>query len=921
MSRVAPRAGVFAVHRRPGVAASAAIAGVVFAVITTGSPVVRAQPQAAPQAAPAPRTLEQLSDEINKLRAAGRFRDAVPLYEQAVALAEKDPASAAQLPGILSGQGLNLFQAGQFAAALQPLQRALEHQERATGRESAQVASILTVLGNVRRGLGDPAEAERSLAGAVAIYEKVAAGQPALAGAQANLASLYVAMGDYSRAQPLFEKAIAVYKAPGREPTIALAGTLSGLAQLHQNQGNLTAARPLLEESLAVRERVRPAGHPDRTTGMVQLAANLQESGDLAAADAMYEKALAEYGTAKLQDSLDAATVSINRAMLRLLLGDRATAESLYHRGLGIRETMLGASHPLTGEALQRLAVFYQVAADGPKALAAMSRSVAIAERGLGLTIASGSEAQKISYMRTVQENTDIALSMRLEFGNENPEWTTLAATAILQRKGRVLDAVVNSTALLRANLAEADRASFDALAKARSSLAQVVLNPAGLAPAARDARIAELGAETDRLERELAGKSAAARAELSPTTLADVRAGLPAGHAVVEYVKYLPFDPRTADRARRFGAPRYAAFVVRADKELAWIELGDAAPIEAAINTWRPTLRAARDTTVRTTGRAVYDLLVQPIEAAIAGAVHVYVVPDDVLNLLPFAAMTAADGRYLVERLSLSYLASSRDVLRFAATAAPQATALVIAAPQFASATAAPGAMSFSPLPGTAREGNAIAKLVPSAKVISGAAATEAAVKAVHGPEVLHFATHAFVVGATDAKGGVAGARGGDDRGLTPVVRITNDPAPLARAAIALAGAGAAPAAGAEDGLLTALEAANLDLRGTRLVVLSACETGLGEVRAGDGVYGFRRALTIAGAATQVLTLWKVDDAGTADLVTGYYQGLSKGEGRAAALRSAQLQTLKRADRSHPYYWSALVVAGNTAPMSFERR
>jgi CHAT domain-containing protein len=369
-----------------------------------------------------------------------------------------------------------------------------------------------------------------------------------------------------------------------------------------------------------------------------------------------------------------------------------------------------------------------------------------------------------------------------------------------------------------------------------------------------------------------------------------------------VEFVKYRPFDPRAVGRFNRFGQPRYGAFVLRAGTQ-AWVELGAAEDIEASVLDWGSALRSPLDLAVRKKGQAVYRRVMVPLDRLLGGSSQLFVVPDDVLNLLPFSALPGADGRYLVESRAVTYLASSRDVLRFAKGPVAREPALIIAAPD----------VSFAPLTGAAREGQSIAQYLPGARLVKGPDATESLVKGVHGPVVLHLATHAFFAGAT--------RQSGDDvtasmRGLK---RVSIDRAPLLRAAIALAAGHPGTGAG-EDGLLTALEMSSLDLRGTKLVVLSACETGIGEVRAGDGVHGFRRALTLAGAESQVLTLWRVDDQATADLMTHYYRALRAGAGRQAALRSAQLAILRDSGRSHPFYWGAFVGAGAISPIIFDR-
>lgn len=115
----------------------------------------------------------------------------------------------------------------------------------------------------------------------------------------------------------------------------------------------------------------------------------------------------------------------------------------------------------------------------------------------------------------------------------------------------------------------------------------------------------------------------------------------------------------------------------------------------------------------------------------------------------------------------------------------------------------------------------------------------------------------------------------------------------------------------GIEDGALTALEAIGLNLLGTDLVVLSACETGLGEIRTGQGVYGLRRGFTIAGADSLVLSLWQVDDVGTQVLMNQFYTYLLAGQGRGQALRQVKLDLLSSTEYRHPYYWAAFILAG----------
>jgi CHAT domain-containing protein len=144
----------------------------------------------------------------------------------------------------------------------------------------------------------------------------------------------------------------------------------------------------------------------------------------------------------------------------------------------------------------------------------------------------------------------------------------------------------------------------------------------------------------------------------------------------------------------------------------------------------------------------------------------------------------------------------------------------------------------------------------------------------------------------------------------------------PLLRSGLALAGVNQrlGRADHMDDGVLTALEAAGLDLWGTKLVVLSACDTGVGEVKNGEGVFGLRRALSQAGSETQVMSLWPVSDLGARDLMIEYYKALERGEGRGDGLRRVQLEMLKRKGRRHPFYWASFIQSGEWANLEGKR-
>jgi hypothetical protein len=213
------------------------------------------------------------------------------------------------------------------------------------------------------------------------------------------------------------------------------------------------------------------------------------------------------------------------------------------------------------------------------------------------------------------------------------------------------------------------------------------------------------------------------------------------------------------------------------------------------------------------------------------------------------------------------------------------------------------PDMVFFQPPPGSEREALAIKAVLTEASVLLREQATETAIKRAKAPRVLHIATHGFFLGDQKAPPVETRSPNADDPPRLPMGRskwaakIEN---PLLRSGLAPAGANERRG-GDDDGVLTAMEVASLDLWGTRLVTLSGCDTGVGEVRNGEGVYGLRRALALAGSETQVLSLWPVSDKETRNLMAGHYGRLLKGEGRGEALRQMRLGDAERCEAATP--------------------
>jgi CHAT domain-containing protein len=487
---------------------------------------------------------------------------------------------------------------------------------------------------------------------------------------------------------------------------------------------------------------------------------------------------------------------------------------------------------------------------------------------------------------------------------------------------------MTDSVAALRRRATPQDQALFDQLKDVRGQVARlVVAGPQQGTPAEHQQQIRDLEAQVERLEAEISRSSDEFRAQAQPITISAVQSAVPADAALVEIYVYRPFNARYAKRDEQFGNPRYVVYILPPAGAIQSVDLGDAAAIDRAVEAWRSALRDPNRADARRLGRALDRRVMAPVRALLGSARHVLLSPDGALNLIPFGALLDEHNRYLIETYSFTYLTSGRDLLRLQTQAPSRQGPLVVANPLFdldqdngtnpAARTEGTPRRStdftqerFDPLPGTGAEARALRGVLSGVQVLTGADATETAIKQVRGPSILHVATHGFFLA---------------DQSLDRRVSLTESQArfsedPLLRSGLILAGANQRRSGGAEDGILTAAEVTALDLWGTRLVVLSACDTGLGAVKNGQGVYGLRRALVLAGAQSHVMSLWEVADRPTRELMVDYYKGLQHQQGRSEALRNVQLQMLRRPGRQHPYYWAAFIESGEWANLDGER-
>jgi CHAT domain-containing protein/Tfp pilus assembly protein PilF len=909
----------------------------------------------------------RLAQQSLKLYHEGKYDEAIPFGARALEICEKKlGAEHPAVASMLNNLALFYEEKGDYARVESLYQRAVTIYEKTRGPDHPHLAAALDNLGGLYKTKSDYARAEPLYQRALSILEKAHGAQhPEVAKPLNNLALLYRSKGDYARAEPLFRRALAILeKALGAgHPDVATA--VNNLGSLYENQGDYARAEPLHERALLLREQALGAEHPSVANSLYSLATLCYAKGDYARSESLHTRALAIREKAFGPDHTDVANSLNGLALLSQATGDYARSEVLYKRALAIIEKAHGAEHPSVAAMLGNLAVLYELKGDTGQAARTFERGNDIRERNLALILLTGSEEQKRLYLTTISGDIGGTVSFHLRSAPRDAQAARLALNIVLRRKGRALDAMSDQIETLRRRADPADRVLLERLSATRSRLANLRLRGPERASAAQfESETAKLDTEAGQLEATVGSRSAEFRALTQPVTVERVQGAIPADAALVDIVMYKPFNAKARTALERFGEPRYVAYILKPRGEPQFVELGAAAAINANVEKLRAALRSAGDggageiARVKQAARALDEQLMRPVRQALGATRRLFLAPDGELNLIPFAALVDERGRYLVEDYTITYLTSGRDLLRLQVKGEHGQPPLVFADPIFGaetqSDTASPargagagndaGArrstdmreMRFTPLPGTADEAKSLGLILRVAP-LTQAQATEAALKRAVSPRILHIATHGFFLPDQEQESAAAaGSRGLALSGARPgPVFVEN---PLLRSGLALAGANARLSADGEDGILTALEAAGLNLWGTELVVLSACETGVGELKNGEGVYGLRRALVLAGSESQVISLWQVSDEATRDLMVAYYNRLQAGEGRTEALRRAQLEMIKgrttgtngqrnrglansaggsAPGRSHPFYWASFIQSGEWQPMS----
>ena len=899
-----------------------------------------------------------LNNLANLYASTGDTAKAEPLFRQAlninkVVLGEQHPSYAASLNNMAG-----LYKSMGDSAKAEPLYRkALEIQKVTLGEQHPDFATSLDNLAGLYKSSGDFARAEPLFRQALEIQRTIRGEKhPDYAVTLSNVADLYQSMGDNSKARPLCQQVLEIQKAALGETHPDYAISLNNIAILYEAMGDHALAEPLYRQALEIHRTVLGEKHPDCATSLNNLAGVYNAMGDYSRAEPLYRQAL-DIKQAVLGEAHPAyATGLINLAALYVSQHDYAKAEPLFRQSLAIQATTLGEKHPAYAANLSNLATLYELKEDHALAEPLVRQSVAITRGHVESTAAVQSERQQFAMARTNRGSLSLLLSVAVSSG----KYADDIYQEVLLTKGGVWRRQQKTRAV------QSDPQLAPLFTELRSVSArraqQTLATPEPKTMDVWRQQIDQLAQRQEELERELSTRSAAYREAQQLVTVDELRACLPAGYALVDFWEYSQLMSPVDDKP---GPPQFerrlVAFVIRPEvSSVTLIPLGAVKSLAQAIDTWRRSFGQSAEAVQA--GQLLRERLWTPLEPHLADAKTVLASPDGVLGRFPLIALPGdKPGSYLLEQRALAIVPVPQAIVSLLKAKDPDRPAVAgnllvlgdvdydaqpdsqdssVPKKKFGRSPAVVRGSDwrgFTPLPATRGELATIDKLYRDLFGPDGVTLlekTEANEKRFRQEaprhKYLHVATHGFFAPESLR----SALKDSADRGARlsesdSSRRFVGYP-PGLLSGLALAGANRPPDAEHDDGILTASEVESLDLRGVDLALLSACETGLGNVAGGEGLLGLQRAFQVAGARSVVASLWKVSDDATRSLMERFYDNLWQKEmSTLESLREAQLWMLKEGQhrglvrldqpqpaeapkRTPPFYWAAFVLSGD---------
>lgn len=865
-------------------------------------------------------------------------RNKVMLLDMAGNLYQLDKSTEAERAKNFNMLGENMFASNHFLAAEQAFKRSIDLYKK-TDATGAEIANAISNLGLLYQTTGRYNLAEKHTDNALKIRTSIDENTTATATSLNNKAVLYKELGRYNESEELINKALQVNQTAGGKTSLPYAIALNNKAMLLQTIGRMEEAQQLMKEVIAIaKEKLR-----EKSGNYVKLTINLallyRESNRYPESEQLYLNALSIYEKRLGKNHPDFAHLKQGLASLYLLMGKNKEVEQLLNEASDIYQKRFGEKHPAYATTLCELGNFYRSTNRLKEAEQLIQKGNVIQKEILGEShpdYISSTENLAITYwlegkideattpyIAAVNSTIDyinryfapMSENEKAKFWNKNrsrferfnsfavsaPGQTELIE-AMYNNQLRTKAILLNATSKVRNNILNSGdsilRNKYIQWLDYKENLAQLY-NMSKAELSEQKINVDSIENISNTLEKELSTASASFKdgyveKQITWNTLAKE---LSSDEALVDIVAFKKFDNHQND------STYYAALIATGDNKipgLVIIKNGD-----DLNNIYLKQYRKAIKNNKR--DEVSFTNFWKPIDKAIGNKKNIYVSPDGVYNQINLnTLMDPVTGKYLIDLRSIILLSNSKDLDKIKNNSADNntKTASLFGFPAYGSSGKLPE------LPGTKVEVESINTILKtngySTTIYEAENATEENVKNAKA-SVLHFATHGYFL--PDAAGS------SEDKvfGIEASKAKIN---PLLRSGLLLAGAeqvlndsnkvNTSP----DNGVLTAYETMNLNLENTDMVVLSACETGLGDVKVGEGVYGLQRAFQIAGARSVIMSLWQVNDEATQELMTIFYKNYCLMHNKQIAFTRAQLQL--KTKYSTPFYWGAFVLTGH---------
>ena len=799
----------------------------------------------------------------------------------------------------LSNLGLVNLTQGKSSEAEEYFTQSLEMSEKTLTKASAAYIANLNNQAKLNQTLGKYNEAEKQFNEALTLAEKEFGEGMQKAILLNNKAMLFQVIGRYNEAAELMKQAMASSSKASKKiisQSFDNRKFQMNLAFIYQLSGKYAEAETNFLDIKKVFESKKQTGNAEYAGLLNQLGILYIQMGKNDKVEELFKKSREIYKTRYTEENIYYAKVTNDLGNFYRLNARYEEAEKQLNRALEIRETLLGVNHPDYVKTQENLAILYWKTNRYEQSYMAYREVMDKTIEFINKYFPPMSEAEKTNFWDVTAPRFQRFFNFALESGVQLKyvtqdffDYQMATKALLLNSTNKVKEAILksNNKALVDDYLLWLDQkeqlARLYAYSKEQLKEQKIDL------PALEKA--------TNAMEKSLSERSTDFSAGYSTqkTSYKQLLALLGDTEALVDIVRVRGFGQDFTNDSR------YVALILKKGVEMPQlVVLDNGQQLETRYSKY---YRNAIQN--RLPDEYSYDQYWAKIENEIQGKKLVYISPDGVYNSLNLNTLKKPNADYVVNRYDLVIIGNSKDLigLKSKKTGVPKKNAFMLGFPDY-------GTTEVSALPGTKVEIDGVTKILKTAgyqvSQFMQKEASEKNVKAIKGPLLLHIATHGyFLKDADESAGSVFGVHA-ENASNNPLLRSGLI---LAGAGKTITGSGGVDITNNDNGVLTAYEAMNLNLEGTSLVILSACETGLGDVKSGEGVYGLQRAFQVAGADALIMSLWKVDDAATQLLMTNFYTNWIKLGNKQKAFKQAQLQLMTK--YKEPYYWGAFVMMG----------